>query len=464
MFKPEVYQKRRVKLRENLKNKGILIFLGNNYSPMNYPANSYHFRQDSNFLYFFGLDKDGMNAIIDTDSGDDIIFADDLTIDSIIWMGPQPSVKELASKVGVDKTAAAAEFTRYIKNAIDKGRTVHFLPPYRHENMIFLNQLLNISFADLKDKASLDFIKAIVKLRNIKEDVEIVEIEKACNIGYQMHTTAMKMAKPGVVEREIAGAIEGISIANGSIPSFPIILTKNGQTLHNHYHGNTLQKGDLMLVDAGAQTTMYYASDNTRTVPVGGKFTQKQKEVYQIVLDAINKSYEMMKPGITYMSVHLYACEILAEGLKAIGLMKGDVKEAVPQGAHALFMPHGLGHMMGLDVHDMEDLGQIHVGYSDEINPSDKFGTAFLRMGRKLEKGHVLTNEPGIYFIPELIDLWRKEKKFEEYINYDKVQQYLDFGGIRLEDGILITENGSRILGKKRIPISVEEVEKIMNI
>jgi Xaa-Pro aminopeptidase len=464
MFKPEVYQNRRTKLREDLKNKGILIFLGNNYSPMNYPANPYHFRQDSNFLYFFGLDKDGLNAIIDTDTGEDIIFADDLTIDSIIWMGPQASVREQAAKVGVRKTDAAVEFSIYIKNALDKGRPVHFLPPYRHESMILLNKLLNVSFADLKKKASVDFIKAIVKLRNIKEDVEIAEIEKACNIGYKMHTTAMKMAKPGAVEREIAGAIEGISIAHGSIPSFPIILTKNGQTLHNHYHGNTLQKGDLMLVDAGAQTTMYYASDNTRTVPVGGKFTQKQKDVYQIVLDAINKSYEMMKPGITYMSVHLYACEILAEGLKSIGLMKGDVKEAVPKGAHALFMPHGLGHMMGLDVHDMEDLGQNYVGYSDEINPSDTFGTAFLRMGRKLETGHVLTNEPGIYFIPELIDLWRIDKKFEEYINYDKVRDYLDFGGIRLEDDILITRDGARILGDKRIPIGVEEIEETMNV
>lgn len=462
MFKPEVYQKRRSKLKEILANQGILIFMGNNFSPMNYPANSYHFRQDSSFLYFFGLDRDGVNAIIDTDTGDEILFADDLTIDSIIWMGPQKSVKEQAASVGIHSTAESIKFTEYIKKALNDDRKVHYIPPYRHENMIFLNSVLNIPFEKLKQSASVDFIKAIVKLRNIKEEIEIVEIEKACNIGYLMHTAAMKMAKPGVVEREIAGYIEGISIANGSIPSFPIILTKNGQTLHNHCHDNTLSNGDLLLVDAGAQTTKYYASDNTRTIPVGGKFSQKQEEIYRIVLDSINKSIEMMKPGITYMSVHLYACEILAEGLKAVGLMKGDVKEAVPLGAHALFMPHGLGHMMGLDVHDMEDLGQIYVGYSDEINPSDKFGTAFLRMGRKLEAGHVLTNEPGIYFIPELIDLWKRERKFEEFINYDKLAEYLDFGGIRLEDDVLITDAGSRILGDKRIPISPEEIEEIM--
>lgn len=462
MFKPDVYKKRRAKLKEDLKNNGILLFLGNNYSPMNYPANPYHFRQDSTFLYFFGLDHDGFNAIIDTDSGKEIIFADDLTIDSIIWMGPQPTVKEQAIRVGIDHTAPAAKFIDYVKDAMEKNRKVHFLPPYRHENMIFLNSLLNIPFEKLKESASVEFIKAVVKLRNIKEDVEIAELEKACNIGYEMHTTAMRMAKPGVVEREIFGAIEGISIANGSIPSFPIILTKDGQTLHNHYHGNTLERGDLLLVDAGAQTTMYYASDNTRTMPVGGKFTARQRDVYQVVLDAIDKSIEIMKPGVTYMSVHLYACEILAEGLKSLGLMKGDVKEAVPKGAHALFMPHGLGHMLGLDVHDMEDLGQNYVGYSDEINPSDTFGTAFLRMGRKLETGHVLTNEPGIYFIPELIDIWRKENKFAEYIDYDKVMEYIDFGGIRLEDDILITENGSRILGDKRIPITIEEVEEAM--
>lgn len=461
MFKPEVYKKRRESLKKDLQ-KGLYLFLGNNDTPMNYPANTYHFRQDSSFLYFFGLNLPGMAAIIDIDNDKEIIFANDVDIDDIIWMGPQPSVKELASKCSVFETYEFAKLSDYIKDALKKCREVSYLPAYKHDNMILLHSLLGISFQELKAKASLKFIKAIVKLRNIKEEIEIQEIEKACDIGYKMHTVAMKHAYPGVVEREIAGIVEGISLSYGSVPSFPVILTKNGQTLHNHSRDNVLQKGDLMLHDSGAQTPMFYASDNTRTVPVGGKFTQKQKEIYQIVLNAINGSIKLMKPGKTYMDIHLQACEILANGLKELGLMKGNVQEAVALGAHALFMPHGLGHALGLDVHDMEDLGQTNVGYDDKVRPSEIFGTAFLRFGRELKPGHVLTNEPGIYFIPELIDLWQKVKKFEEFINYSKVNEYRNFGGIRLEDDILITETGNRILGSKRIPISIEEVEHTM--
>jgi Xaa-Pro aminopeptidase len=461
MFNAEVYKSRRENLKKIL-GKGVYLFLGNNESPMNYPANAYHFRQDSTFLYFFGLDLAGMAAIIDLDNDKDILFANDVDIDDIIWMGPQPSVKDMAKKCSVTETYPFAKLYDYIKEAQNKKRKIHYLPPYRHDNMIFINKLLGISFDVMKSEASLEFINAVIKLRNIKEEIEIIEIEKACDIGYLMHTTAMKMAKPGVVEREVAGMMEGISLSHGSVPSFPIILTKNGQTLHNHYHGNTLQKGDLMLQDAGAQTPLFYCSDNTRTIPIGGKFTQKQKEIYEIVLKAIDGSIKLMKPGITYFDVHIGACEILAAGLKDLGLMKGDIKDAVKQGAHALFLPHGLGHMMGLDVHDMEDLGQIHVGYDEKTRPSTIFGTAFLRMGRELQPGFVLTNEPGIYFIPELIDLWRKDKKFAEFINYEKVEDYRNFGGIRLEDDILITKTGSRILGEKRIPITVEEIENIM--
>lgn len=461
MFKPEVYKQRRESLKKDLK-KGMYLFLGNNETPMNYPDNTYHFRQDSNFLYFFGLNLAGMAAIIDIDNDKDIIFANDVDIDDIIWMGPQPSVKELASKCLINETYEFAKLSDYLGEAINKGRKIHYLPPYKHDNKILINSLLGINFQEMKAKSSLDFIKAVVKLRNVKEDIEIQEIDKACDIGYKMHTTAMKLAKPGISEREIAGIVEGVSLSYGSIPSFPIILTKNGQTLHNHSHDNIFQKGDLMLHDAGAQTTMFYASDNTRTTPIGGKFSQKQKEIYQIVLNTINGSIKLMKPEITYLDIHLKACEILATGLKELGLMKGDINEAVALGAHALFMPHGLGHMMGLDVHDMEDLGQINVGYDEKIQPSKIFGTAFLRMGRELKQGFVLTNEPGIYFIPELIELWSKDKKFEQFINYNKLKDYMAFGGIRLEDDILITENGNRILGSKRIPISIEEVENIM--
>jgi Xaa-Pro aminopeptidase len=462
MFNPEVYKNRRENLKKSL-SKGVYLIMGNNETPMNYPDNTYHFRQDSNFLYFYGLDIAGMAAVIDTENDKDIIFANDVDIDDIIWMGPQPKVKELAQKSMINETMPFAKLEEYLQKAQKNGRKIHFLPPYKHDNKILLNQVLGISFDKMKEEASLEFILAVIALRNIKEQVEIEEIDRACNIGYLMHTTSMKMAKPGVYEREMAGAMEGVSLSYGSVPSFPIILTKNGQTLHNHYHGNKLMVGDLMLQDAGAQTPMFYASDNTRTIPIGGKFSTKQREIYEIVLNSINGSMKLMRPGVKYFDVHLSACEIIAAGLKDIGLMKGDVKEAVKQGAHALFMPHGLGHMMGLDVHDMEDLGQIHVGYDKETRPSNIFGTAFLRMGRELKLGHVLTNEPGIYFIPELIDIWKSEGKFTNFINYEKLDAYRTFGGIRLEDDILITEKGSRILGEKRIPITVAEVEGIMS-
>ncbi|MBP7077703.1 MAG: aminopeptidase P family protein [Bacteroidales bacterium] len=461
MFHSDIYLNRRQSLAKQV-GKGIVLLLGNNESPMNYPDNGYHFRQDSTFLYFFGLDLPGMAAVIDTESNSTTIFANDVDIDDIIWMGPQPSVKELAMKCGVTETQTFGSLNEYLKNAIQKKSIIHYLPPYRHDNKILLHQMLNIPFESLKQSASVELIKAVVSLRNHKEPCEIEEIDRACNIGYKMHVAAMKMAKAGVVEREIAGAMEGISLSYGSVPSFPIILTKNGQTLHNHYHGNVLKNGDLLLADAGAQTPMMYASDNTRTMPVGGKFSQKQKEIYQAVLNANNHATSIMKPGITNFDVHMAACRVLASDLKDIGLMKSDISEAVALGAHALFMPHGLGHMMGLDVHDMEDLGQIYVGYDETVRPSNIFGTAFLRLGRKLEEGFVLTNEPGCYFIPELIDLWQSEHKFEGFINYQKVNQYRDFGGIRLEDDILITKTGSRILGEKRIPISIAEVEQTM--
>ena len=461
MFSSEVYKNRRNKLISILKS-GVYLFLGNNETPMNYPANGYHFRQDSSFLYFFGLDIAGAAAIIDIEEDKEIIFADDFDIDDIVWMGPQPKVKELAAKCEVQDTAPFAELEKYVEKVLKSGRTVNFLPPYRHDNMILLHKILNVPFDKMKESASIDFIKAVVELRNTKEPIEIVEIEKASHIGYLMHTISMKCVKAGMYERELAGFMEGISLAYGSVPSFPIIYSKNGQTLHNHYHGNILKNGDLLLQDAGCQNEMFYASDNTRTIPVGGKFSQQQKEIYEVVLNTINTTISLMKPGITYQEVHIKAYELICEGLTKLGLMKGDPKEAARLGATALFMPHGLGHMMGLDVHDMEDLGQIYVGYDAYTRPSDIFGTASLRMGRTLQPGYVLTNEPGIYFIPELIDKWKAEKKLEQFIDYDKVEKYRNFGGIRLEDDILITETGSRILGENRIPITIQEVEEFM--
>jgi len=459
MFDAHIYSERRRKLKEQL-NYGLALFLGNNYAPMNYPANTYPFRQDSNFLYFFGLNNAKLAAVIDFESGQEIIFGDDVSIDDIIWMGPQPSLKDRAAKCGVAETKPFGELEKYI--ATHTNRFIHYLPPYRADNTIMLENLLGIKPKVQKKFASVDLIKAVVALRSVKEPCEIEALEEAQKIAYEMHMKGLKMIKSGVYEREIAGAMEGIALSYGGVVSFPVILTINGETLHNHYHGNRLKDGDLLLIDAGAEATNHYCTDHTRTYPVSGKFTPKQKEIYEIVLKANKEAIEMIKPGVTFQAVHFHACTVIVEGLKALGLMKGDTHEAVKLGAHAMFFPHGLGHMMGIDVHDMEDLGENFVGYDEETKRSSLFGTAYLRFGRKLHEGFVLTVEPGIYFIPALIEKWEKENKFAEFINYDKVKQYLDFGGIRLEDDILVTANGYRNLGKP-IPKEVDEIESIMS-
>lgn len=460
MFSAATYTGRRNSLKSKGLN-GIAIFVGNNESPMNYPDNTYHFRQDSNFLYFFGLDFPGLAAVIDFDSGEDHIFGDDATLADVIWMGPQILLKEKAAKVGVTKTASFADFAKTIENAKKQGRTIHYLPPYRGDNKILMHELLGILVGQVPEKASLPLIKAVVSLRSVKDDGEIAEIEKACAVGYQMHVTAMKMALPGEWEQRIAGTIEGIALSGGGSTAFPIILSQNGETLHNHNHSQLLEKGRLLITDAGAESALHYASDFTRTTPVGGKFTAKQREIYDIVLAANNTATSLVKPGVTYLSVHLEVAKVIASGLKSLGLMKGDVDEAVKNGAHAMFFPHGLGHMMGLDVHDMEDLGQIYVGFDDEIQPIKQFGTGYLRLGRRLQPGFVITNEPGIYFIPALIDKWQAEKINADFINFDKVNEYRGFGGIRIEDDILVTETGGRILGE-RVPVTAEEIEKLV--
>jgi len=460
MFNAATYISRRQRLNQKISD-GIIILLGNVDSPMNYADNTYHFRQDSSFLYFFGLDFQKLAGVIDTESGDEILFGDDVDMEDIIWMGPQVALKEKASKVGINHVEPYQNLQFIIEKAIASGRRIHFLPPYRAENKLLLSELTGIAVSKLKSYASVELIKAIVHLRSVKEDQEIEEIRKACAVGYQMHVTAMKMAQVGVWEQTIAGTIEGIANAGGGMVSFPVILSQNGETLHNHDHSKILEAGRLLLVDAGAETGSHYASDFTRTIPVGGKFTQQQREIYDIVLAANNRGRELTRPGSTYMSVHLAIAEVIASGLAALGLMKGNVSDAVANGAHALFMPHGLGHMLGLDVHDMEDLGQIYVGYDDEIRPVNQFGTAYLRMARTLQPGFVITNEPGIYFIPALIEKWKTEKINHDFINFDRLEKYLDFGGIRLEDDILVTENGCQILGE-RIPITPEEVQNTM--
>ncbi len=459
MFETSTYVSRRNSLINKLDN-GIILLLGNVESPMNYAANTFHFRQDSTFLYFFGLDMPDLTGIIDVENGEEIIFGNDVEMEDIIWMGTQIPLSERAARIGVSRSQPLKNLKEYLATAIRQGRKIHFLPPYRAENKLFLETLTGIHVVRQKEYASISLINAVVSIRSVKEAVEILEIEKACAVGYDMHLAAMKMAKTGVWEQSIAGKLEGIAVSGGGMLSFPVILSQNGETLHNHDHSQMLTEGRMLLTDAGAETGLHYACDFTRTTPVNGKFTAQQREIYDIVLAANNKATAMIQPGVTYLSVHLAASEVIAEGLTRLGLMKGDPKAAVAEGAHALFFPHGLGHMMGLDVHDMEDLGQIHVGYDEEIRPSNQFGTAYLRLGRRLQEGFVVTNEPGIYFIPALIDQWMAAGMHKDFIQYDRLEAYRSFGGIRLEDDILVTSSGSKILGK-RIPIDPEEVASI---
>jgi Xaa-Pro aminopeptidase len=459
MFKSEVYTRRRGELHKKI-NSGIALFSSNSEAPMNYPDNTYHFRQDSDFLYFFGIDLPGFTGLMDFDSGKDMIFGNDYEMDDIIWMGPQPTTKELALKSGITDTAPLRKLTEIVDEAVSKKRKIHFLPPYRGESKMALGKLLKENPCQMKTLASTELIKAVISMRSIKEKVEIEEIEKAADIAYEMHVTAMKMCKPGVKEQEIFGVLEGIALSKGGGTSFPIILSINGQTLHNHSHGNILTKGKMMVTDAGAETNLHYASDITRTTPVGGKFNEKQKDIYEIVLKANTEAINATKPGLSNRDLHFMACRIIASEMKNLGLMKGDVDEAVAAGAHALFMPHGLGHMMGLDVHDMEALGENFVGYNDEVKRSDQFGTAFLRFALPYKPGHVFTVEPGCYFIPELIEKWKSEGKFKDFINYNNIEAYMSIGGIRIEDNVLITENGHKVLGKP-IPKTIREVESI---
>jgi len=457
VFAKKVYVQRRKRLRDQVQS-GLILFLGNDDSPMNYPDNQYPFRQDSSFLYFFGLDCPGLAAVIDIDQGKECVFGNDLTVDDIIWMGPQPALQAKCEKVGVCETAPFDQVQAVLKTAIEQGRKIHFLPQYRPENILKIEQLLAVHPTVVQDHVSETLIKAVVAQRSFKTQEEVGQIEAALDISHEMQTTAMKLSRPGVYEMEVAGAMEGIAVSRGGRLSFPTIFSVHGETLHNHYYGNVMKEGDIAVNDSGAESALHYASDITRTIPVSGNFSQRQREIYTIVLDAQERAIEAAKPGVEFRRVHRLACTILASGLKQLGLMKGDVEEAVDAGAHALFFQCGLGHMLGLDVHDMEGLGEDYVGYTDTIKRNPEFGWRSLRLGKALEPGFVITVEPGLYFIPELIDRWQAEHKHSQYINYAMVDKYRDFGGIRLEDDVLVTENGNRMLGNI-IPKTIDEVE-----
>ncbi|MHA4896847.1 aminopeptidase P family protein [Pedobacter sp. PWIIR3] len=460
MFNKEEYIKRRQQLADQFKS-GIVLFLGNGESPMNYLDNTYHFRQDSTFLYYFGISSPNLAAVLDIAEGKTILFGDEMSMDDIVWMGRQKTLNEKALEVGVELLAPSSKLSVVLANAAQKGIEIHFLPPYRAENKIKLSQLLSLNIQSVSSSASLSFIKAVIAQRSIKSAVEIEEIHKAVSTSVDMQLLAMQMARPGMSEREIAAALQAVASTAGGNIAYPIILTINGHILHNHYHGNLLQEGDLVLNDSGAESALGYAGDLTRTFPAGKTFTSVQKELYSIVLNSYRSAVNLLKPGVRYLDVHLEACLQLAEGLKTLGLMKGNMKDAVQQGAHALFFQCGTGHMMGLDVHDMEDLGEQYVGYSDELlKNTSQFGLKSLRLGKALEEGYVLTVEPGLYFIPELIEQWESEKFLSEFINYEQVNKFKSFGGIRVEDDFLITANGSQILGKP-LALNIEEIEQI---
>ncbi|MEG1554599.1 MAG: aminopeptidase P family protein [Rikenellaceae bacterium] len=458
MFKKETYVNRRARLKKDV-GSGILLFLGNNEVGMNYLDNTFPYYQDASFNYFFGLKQANLTSIIDIDEDREIIFGNELTIDDIVWMGTLPTIDHNASLVGVKETAPTEKLAEYLKKAQKQGRKIHFLPPYRAEHNVTLLNLLGIAPQDQEKAVSLDFIKAVVAQRNHKSAEEILEIEDACNITADMHIAAMKAARPGMIEAEVAAAAHRVAIAADGELSFPIIATINGQTLHNHNHSNVIKEGQMLLIDCGALNKNGYSGDMSSTFPVGHKFTTRQREIYEIALAAHNNAIDMLRPGTKFVDVHKHACSTIFDGLKALGLTKGDTHEAVEQGAHALFFPCGLGHMMGMDVHDMENLGEVWVGY-DGKPKSTVFGYKSLRLARELEPGFVLTIEPGIYFIPELIDKWRAEKKFTEFLNYDAIEKYKGFSGCRNEEDFLITPEGSRLLGKP-IPKSVEDVEKL---
>jgi len=457
VFPTKIYVQRRSVLKDRMKS-GVLLFLGNEESPMNYKDNTFSFRQDSTFLYYWGIDSPSLAAVIDLDEAREIVFGDDPTVDEIVWTGPQVSLKTNGVKVGVAETLPLKQLGDIVRNAAQKGRRIHFLRQYRADNLLKLESLLQMPSVQVNNSASIELHRAVVAQRSVKAREEVEQIEQALDITREMHVTAMKMTKPGMYEREIAGVMNGIAVRRGGDLAFPIIFSIHGETLHNHGHANKMKRGDIVVNDSGAESSLHYAGDITRTLPVSGTFTSRQKEIYQVVFKAQQEAIAKVAPGVPYKEVHRTSCRILADGMKELGLMKGDLGEAVEAGAHAMFFQCGTGHMLGLDVHDMENLGEEFIGYDEHTQRNPQFGLCYLRLAKALQPGYVVTVEPGIYFIPELYHAWKSEKKFEQYLNYAAIGKYMDFGGVRIEDDVLVTPEGHRILGNK-IPKTTSEVE-----
>ncbi len=462
MFSADTYKSRRAELARRI-GDGLILIAGNSLSPFNYPNNTYSFRQDSTFLYYFGLNIPSLMAVVDAESGEAMLFGDDFTVEDIIWTGPQPCLVELGAQVGVSNCRPLKALDDVLAVAMKLGRKIHFLPPYRGESKIELARLLCLPIAELYNHKSIDLMFAVAEMREVKSGEEIEALERAFQLGYAMHTTAMKMCKAGVVEREIAGAMEGIAKSQGLGVSFPSIVSQHGETLHNLNSDGVLENGRLLLVDGGAESLENYCSDHTRTYPVSGKFTQKQKDIYEIVLRAHDEAPQNMKAGAMYMEeVHKKALLSLAEGLHDVGLVHGSAEDAVEAGAMYLFMPHGLSHGLGMDVHDCEAMGERSYDFSEFKERAVASGTCVYRAAWKLREGTVMSNEPGIYFIPALIDKSKAEGLYKGIVNYDLLDEYRNFGGIRIEDDVVVTAEGGRTIGDKHLPSTVEELEAVV--
>jgi Xaa-Pro aminopeptidase len=460
MFKPEIYAQRREALCQKI-GSGMILFLGNDESPMNYADNTYHFRQDSSFLYYFGIDFPSLAAVIDVDNRRQIVFGDDFTIDDIVWMGAMPTIADRAAAAGITETQPVSKLYSMVREAGGSKGTIHFLPAYRPENKLKLQELFHVPANGVNALASVALTQAVVRQREIKSPEEIAEIELAVDLSVDMHVEAMKAARPGVTEAQVAARVAQIALEKDCHIAFPIIATVNGQTLHNHSHHNLLKAGDLFLLDAGAESKMHYAGDLSSTCPVSDRFTDIQEVIYEAGLKAHEAAIAAITPGVAFKDIHWAACLSIAGSMKELGLMKGDIHEAVAEGAHALFFPCGTGHMMGLDVHDMEDLGEVWVGYDGQPK-STQFGLKSLRLAKELRPGHVFTVEPGIYFIPELIDQWKSEGKFNDFLNWDEINKFRNFGGLRNEEDFLVTPTGCRRLGKAK-PKTIADIYAIRN-